>query len=289
MKKPLSLGTAPRLTWLTLTMLTIVSGACASAISTTQSAETLAPGHVLVSAGNNVSIPASRIVDTLDAAGDLEKKLRADPNYKFTDQERASYEDAVLGLALNQPGVAADFMARYGIAKHLDVGLRYSSTGVHLDAKYQFLDRGPSGWHGAVSLGVRRHLFSGLLFDVLEKVDIKDFSRTDLELPLLFGRSFRQKFSGSLALSGRAWFGPKLILSKVSVDAKLAAIDETLTLDDRMYYLGGVAGGAFGISPFELFAELTVMNLVAKPTIANRQRDLGGIMIMPTVGIQARF
>ena len=272
-----------------LLLAAFATGGCASAISTTQSAETLAPGRVLVSASNNVSIPASRIVDTLDAAGTLEEKLRADPAYKFTDEERATYEDAVLGLALNQPGVAADFMVRYGIAKHLDAGLRYSTTGVHLDAKYQFLDRGPSGWHGAVSLGVRRHLFSGLLFDVLEKVDIKDFSRTDLELPLLLGRSFRQKIGGGLSLAGRTWFGPKLIMSKVSVDAKLGAIDETLTLNDRMYYFGGVAGASFGISPFELFAELTVMNLVAKPTIANRQRDLGGIMVMPTIGVQARF
>ena len=286
MEKPKTSRSAPLLAGL---IITFVSGACASAISTTQSAETLAPGHVMVSAGNNVSIPASRIVDTLDAASNLEEKLRADPNYQFTDQERATYEDAVLGLALNQPGVAADFMVRYGIAKHLDAGLRYSTTGVHLDAKYQFLDRRPSGWHGAVSLGVRRHVFSGLIFDVLEKVDIKDFSRTDLELPLLFGRSFRQKIGGGLALSGRTWFGPKLILSKVSVDAKLGAVDETLSLNERMYYLGGVAGGSFGLSPIELFAELTVMNLVAKPTIANRQRDLGGVMIMPTVGIQARF
>ncbi len=243
----------------------------------------------MVSAGNNVSVPASRIVDTIDAATNLEEKLRNNPQYQVTAEDRAQYEDAVLGLALNQPGAAADFMIRYGVAKHFDAGLRYSSTGVHLDAKYQFLDGGPTGWHGALSLGVRRHLFSGLLFDVLDKIDINDFSRTDVEVPLLFGRSFRQKIGGGLSLSGRTWFGPKVIFSKVAVDAKLGTIDETLTLEDHMYYAGALAGGAFGIAPIELFAEITVLNLVAKPTIASRQRDLGGIIVMPTVGVQARF
>lgn len=267
----------------------LATAACVSAISTTQSAETLRPGQVMASGATNVSVPVTQVIDALDAAYDLEERYRADSNYQPTEDEAQDYLDAAIGLALNAPGGGMDFMLRYGVARHVDVGLRYSTTGVHGDAKFQFLDQGPGGWAGAISLGYQYHLFQGVVFDVLEYLQIDDFSRHDLEIPLLFGRSFGQPLGSGLALSGRTWFGPKVIVSRVAIDAALQRFDESLSTETTMFYAGGLLGAAIGLSGFEVFAELTVMHLTANATVLGRERDLGGWIVMPTFGVQGRF
>ena len=78
-------------------------------------------------------------------------------------------------------------MVRYGLADKFDAGLRWTTTGIHADGKYQFLDHA-SGWDGAISLGVSHHFFDGFVFDVLEFLKIEDFSRNDIEIPLIFGK-----------------------------------------------------------------------------------------------------
>jgi hypothetical protein len=269
---------------------------CTSAISTTQSAETLKPGQFQVSAATNVAIPASRVIDAYDKAKTLGKKLLADSNYQPTEQEKQDYLSAAIGLALSAPGIAPDFMARYGVADNVDVGLRYSTTGLHGDVKLQFLDA--AGWHGAVSLGFQHHIYSGIIFDLLEYIDVKDFSRNDIELPVLFGRSFGYRglrrsagdanVSG-VKMSGRIWFGPKYILSRTKIDAKLTNIDASLQTSENFSYLGGTLGGAVGISGLEAFVEVTTMYLDAKATILDQRRQLGGIVVMPTIGVQAAF
>jgi hypothetical protein len=275
----------------------IWSASCTSAISTTQSAETLRTGQAQVSIANNVAIPASRVIAAYDQAKSVARKLADDVNYKPTEQDKQDYLGAAIGLALSPPGVAADFMIRYGVADHLDAGLRYSTSGIHVDLKYQFLDA--AGWHGAVSLGVRHHMFSGLIFDLLEYIDIKDFSRNDVEIPLLVGRSFGHRGlrklrnatsnSANSLLSGRYWFGPKFIASKTTIDANLMRFDTSLTISDTFTYVGGVAGGSIGLRGLELFAEITAMHLNANVNVLGQQRQLGGVVVMPSIGLQAAF
>jgi hypothetical protein len=254
--------------------------ACTTAISTVQPADTVPKGHWHVSGGIDVAIPVSRIVDVLDAAIDLEEKLRDDPGYEPSDEELEGYAEAAFALALSPPGTGLDFMLRYGLADHLDAGLRYTPTGVHIDAKWQFLRSDAGGWDGALSVGYAYHLFDGLLFDVLELLRIDDFSRHDVEIPIIFGKKHR---------FGRIWLGPKAIIAFVSIDATLELADESLTTEDVMYYLGGFGGLSLGFRGFEAFAELTVMDLVAEPTVLGAERDLGGVVIMPSVGVLGRF
>jgi hypothetical protein len=278
---------------LVMALLSTVAG-CTSAISTTQSAETLKRGQVFVSAGFNVSIPASKVVDGLDQAYHLEQKLRDDPGYQPSEEEQQAYLTTALSLGLFTSGAGNEFMLRYGLLEHLDLGLRYSISGVHGDAKWQFLDGGRSGWHGAVSVGYQHHIFEGFVFDLLDKVDINDFKRDDLELPLLFGRSFgprglRETSLTDFPLSGRFWIGPKLILSRVHLDARLTGFDESLTTDGTLWYAGGVVGGAIGLAGIEAYAELTVMELSFHATVFDRDRDLGGLIVMPAFGLQGTF
>jgi hypothetical protein len=258
---------------------------CATAISTVQPAEALPKGGWRVTLGTDVGVPVSRVADALDAAADVEKKVRDQgTNYMPTDEDRERYMSAILGLALSAPGVGTDVMVRYGLGAKLDLGARWTTTGLHGDLKWQFLgDSSPddAGWHGAISLGYANHSFDGLIFDVLDLLQVNDFSRNDFEAPIIIGKR--------LGPFARTWFGPKLIAAKVHVDAQLEKLDATLQTDDWVYYAGGFAGLAAGWKGFEAYAELTVMDMFAKPTILGRERDLGGIVIMPAIGVSAKF
>jgi hypothetical protein len=260
---------------------------CSTALSTMQSAETLPARKWHVGVGMDVAVPVSRIADALQAAYHVEEKVRAEgTNYTPTDEDRREYTDAIIGLALSAPGTGVDVMVRRGLGAQVDVGARYTTTGLHADVKWQFLgsnrvDAAADGWNGALSVGYGYHSFDGLLFDVLELVQVDDFSRHDLEVPLIFGRRFGR--------FGRTWFGPKLIAAKVHVDAQLQRLDATLDTDAWITYVGGFAGIAGGYRGFEAFVELTVMDLRAKPTILGEKRDLGGIVVMPAAGVVARF
>jgi hypothetical protein len=271
-------------------LLVLSLAGCSSAISTLQSPDVLRPGHVSVTAGIDVAIPVSRIADVLDQASALEDKVKADPGYQPTDEEKQAYLGAALGLALNAPGPITDVMGRVGLGHGFDVGLRYSATGLHGDVKWQFWNQGPDGWRAAVSVGYQYHRFKGLIFDLLEYIDIKDFSRHDLEIPLLVGRAFGEDADGAYpGWSGRVWGGPKLIVAWVSIDAKLDQFDDTLDHDGTMVYVGGVVGGALGYRGIELYLEMTVMHLSAEATILGAERDLGGIVLMPSFGLMTRF
>ena len=85
--------------------LLLAAGAgCSTAISTMQSAETLPKGKWHVGTGMDVSIPASRVGDLLDAAAAVEDRA-SDPSYVATDEDRKIYADAIIGIVLNAPGV----------------------------------------------------------------------------------------------------------------------------------------------------------------------------------------
>lgn len=253
---------------------------CTTALSTMQPADTLKPGQWHAGAGQNLSVPVSRIVDAVDAAATIADKYASDTNYEPTEEEQRAYLRAVVGLALNAPGVNSDFMLRYGLADKFDAGLRWTTTGVHVDGKFQFLDD-ESGWDGSLSLGISHHFFDGFVFDVLEYLKIDDFKRTNFEIPMIFGKKISD--------FGYFWGGPKYILSKYSVDAKLKNVAGLQSSDGTIHYFGAFAGAGVGYKKVYLFAELTVMNMVARPIILDEETDLGGIVIMPSVGAMARW
>src|SRR5688500_12382043 len=60
---------------------------CSTALSTLQTAETVPKGHWQATGGMDVAIPVTRVIDAVDAAIDLEEKLRDDPGYEPTEAE----------------------------------------------------------------------------------------------------------------------------------------------------------------------------------------------------------
>ena len=65
-------------------------------------------------------------------------------------------------------------------------------------------------------MGLGYHIFGGLLFDVLEYLQIDDFNRYDVAIPLIFGRRIQEW--------GRFWIGPKYDVAFVHIDANAVRI-----------------------------------------------------------------
>ncbi len=257
---------------------------CASSISTLQPAQTLKKGTFHLSAGMEIPVPASQLKNFVDTAkeiqDDIKASLLADPNFVPTDEQQRSLLNAAVGLGFNGVVIPQPVLvARYGIRDDLDAGIFYSGAAVKVDAKYRFLNG--KGLTGAISLGLSKNLKKGIVFDLLEKIKVKDFSRYDIHLPILFGGTF-----GSM---GRYWFGPKYIYSKVKLDAKVTNVDDTLKVDHGFHYMGGLIGASFGYKYAFVFAELTVMHLTAKPTILGEETDVGGLVMMPAAGISLEY
>jgi hypothetical protein len=277
---------------------------CGTTLSTLQPAEPMRPGHVQAQGAFNVNVPASRIYDAVDTVATLGDRYASDPSYKPTTEEQQRAFAAGAGLGLSSPGVNPDLMLRVGVVKNLDAGIRWSGIAAHLDAKYRFLrtkeappDDDPSkqtsgvsnlgngpddpGFQGSISVGVSKALYSGFVFDALEFLHIDDYSRWNVEVPVIFG--------SRLGDFGHAWFGPKYVYSHYALDASLQNVGIVQESSGSIHHLGGFAGIGFGYKVAFLFLELTVMDMISKPEILGQRVDLGGIVVVPSFGLMLRL
>lgn len=282
-----------------LCVVAFAQSACSTTLSTLQPAEPMRPGHVQVTGAFDVVVPASRVSDAVDEGATLAAKYAADPSYKPTTEEQRRALAAGIGLGLSSPGVNPDIMVRLGIVEDLDVGLRYSGVAAHADAKYRFLATrtptreeedgargkvggGPDrGFQGSVSVGVSKSLYSGFVFDTLDFLEVGDYSRWNVEIPVIFG--------SRLGDFGHVWFGPKYILSTYSVDASLQNVGAVSETSGMIHHVGGFGGIGVGYKFVFVFAELTIAKMFAEPEIFGQKTDLGGIVVAPAGGVMIRL
>lgn len=277
-----------------------LAAGCSTTLSTLQPAEPMKPLHFQTTAALDVVVPVSRVVDAVDVTSTLADRYAQNSAYKPTEAEQKQALGAAVGLGLSSPGVNPDIMLRMGVVKNLDVGLRWSAITAHADAKYRFLTtrdptpeeeadgakspigNGPDrGFQGAISVGISKALYSGFIFDLLDQLKINDYSRFNIEVPIVFGTR--------LGDFGHVWFGPKYIYSHYSLDASLQNVGIVPETSGSIHHLGGFGGIAVGYKVFFLFAELTVAKMWAKPEIFGQATDLGGITVMPAFGLMLRI
>lgn len=272
---------------------------CSTTLSTLQPAEPMRPGHVQADAALDVVVPASRIVGAVAVAGGLGARFVSDPHYEPTTEDARRALAAAIGLGLSAPGVNLDVMLRVGIVRDLDVGLRWSGLAAHADAKYRFLaTRPPSveeerraamrpgdgpdpGFQGAISVGVSRAFYGGFVFDALDFLDVADYSRWNLEVPVIFG--------GRLGEFGHAWFGPKYVLSRYALDASLKNVGIVPESSGIIHHVGAFGGFAVGYRYAFVFVELSAAWMFADPEILGRKTDLGGLVVAPSGGLMLRL
>lgn len=254
------------------------SAGCSTTLSTLQPAKPVGAGHVHVGVGANVNLPVSSAVGAIAESTRVAARLSSESRAPNEAEQRALV-DAMLPLAINPPGATPDLMLRYGVVDAVDVGLRYSGSAIHGDVKAALYDEEP--FTIAVSLGYSRQRFSGLLFDALDYLNIGDYSRNNIEVPLIFGLKLKEY--------GHVWFGPKFIGSFYSLDASVKDVGLVAQSSGFIQHYGAFGGIALGYKYVFAVAELTAMYMVAKPTIAGRQVDLGGLVLMPSMGVMVRY
>jgi len=280
-----------------IVLATLTTTGCGTTLSTMQPAETLRPGHFQANVGGNVNVPVSRIADAAGVVADLGDRYARDPGYRPSEAEQRSALAAGVGLGLSSPGPNPDLMLRYGILEDLDAGIRWSGLAAHVDGKYRFLGGtsrpasssftdgiGPDKdgtFQGAISIGVSKALYSGLVFDALDYLNIGDYSRWNVEVPILFGKS--------LGDYGHVWFGPKYVYSHYSLDASLRNVGILPETSGSIHHIAAFGGIALGYKAVFVFTELTVAKMFAKPEVFGQSTDLGGIVVVPSFGVMLRI
>jgi hypothetical protein len=285
--------------WLVL----VLGAGCASNLSTLQTARPLAPGQVQVSLGAGAFLPVGNLLDVVDIGIDQGKQLKRDiengesVNLSEADQQRLL--TAGTALAVAPPGIVNELMIRAGVAENLDLGLRYSGISLRLDAKYRFLHRGSPektaeharrSFDMALGLGVSRHFFKSPALDVLKVVEIKDFSRYDVEVPLYISWDVGDIF--------KLYAAPKYIFGRTTLDQALinyaeqgkpvTGFDASLPARVSSHFAGSTLGLSLGYKYIHLYAELTGGYTFCEPQLFGAKRDLGGATFYPAVGLAFR-
>lgn len=278
--------------------LATTSAGCAPALSTMQPATVAPHKHVDGGMGYGVSAPIAGISRSVGTAKDnVDRTQEGEP---LSDKDRDQIIRTSLGLALNPPSFGSQYRVGYGILEGTEVEIRYALSAWRLGARYQVIKPDvPAALAASVGLGLSRYTFSLGVPDYLEPiVDVDDFTRYDVDVPVLFGAS-HDIF--------HVWGGPKLVASFMSagidvcteIDTSSKACTERAkaSLDGRAFYFAGQGGGAIGYKHVWLAAELTAayVDVQATGTIQTSDVDekrrfhFGDVILYPVIGLIIRI
>jgi hypothetical protein len=289
------------MTSLRLLPLALLATGCASTLSTMQTAVPLEPKQIQVSVGMGAYAPLGTIWDVAklgkEQASRIKDVVAEGEDYTLTEEDQQRLLGAGISLAVAPPGVNYELMARTGLVKNLDVGVRYSSTQLRADVKYRFLHGGDeraelhqverTSKDLAIGLALSRQIFSGPLVNALSFVKLDDFSRWDLEVPLYASIDVGDVF--------KLYAAPKYVYGRTSIAQRLVDAEDEAgrivnlpgTVPSRVdsHFWGSTFGVAVGYRYVHLFAELTGGYTSAKADVLGRERDLGGVTLYPAIGL----
>lgn len=288
-----------------LTLAAALTTGCATTLSTLQTADVIDVGQVEVTGGAGVYVPLGPTL-TIVEQGIQQTRAIADARargetYTLSDQARDELFTAALALAVMPPWLGWELSARTGVWKdRMDVGLRYGVNALRLDAKYRLLHRADGeevarlkrrSFDVAIGIGASRYLFDNPVLELLEYVDLGEFSRWDLEAPVLASLDV-----GDVV---KLYGGARYVYSTTSLDARLidylqqagavSGADLGLPRNVRAHYVGAVAGLAAGYRWVHAMAELNGGYTFCNPIVFGRPRRLGGPTVYPAVGIAVKF
>jgi hypothetical protein len=280
-------------------LVALLSTGCATTYSTMDTARTTPRGHVQFNYARGIFLPLGPSTDLLSATGGMIKNALDDKEV-LTHEEAQHLYDFALGLALQPPAWVDEFQLRTGVAENLDVGLRYSVTQLRLDAKARFFhsEAGHKSQHASIGLGASKYLFNNPLFEWLDYVKLSDFSRWDLEVPLLYSFEYRDSFM--------LYCGAKYVYTRFSIDQDLFEIQRRVSdladqpaivesIDANMHFFGSVFGLGGGYKHVFFFTELNYGYVYLRPEMYSfidkqrKQRNLGGLTLHPAIGILVRI
>lgn len=196
---------------------------------------TVGKGHVAVSGHMPINLPTQTSASLYGGLEEGVKTLVAQDTAAIAARDLNDMIEALYAYSLDPLGGGMDLGLRYGVMQNFDLGYAYASGAHALSAQWQFL--GPSATDAAVEYSVSAwqgsftlqyswqdyDLPSVAYLDKLQSLLRYEFKRSDLYLPLVFGRALgdRGRF-GSLA------FGPALNYTWITYGSDLLQVVEKL-------------------------------------------------------------
>lgn len=278
---------------------------CASTLSSMQTAEVTRVKQVEVTGGTGYYIPVGPVVSAVDegikqAKAINEAKQSGEP-YSLSPEDQQQLLTAAIALAVMPPSQNYQVSLRTGVWDgKMDVGLRYSVNAVRLDTKYQFfhhaVDEDKEPWRRrsfdmAIGVAGAKYIFDNPVIDALDYVQLADFTRWDVEVPLYMSVNVGDVL--------KLYAVPKYVYSYTSLDASLVNYSEqatnvtgwdlSLPSSVHTHFVGSSAGIMLGYRYVWVVAELTGGYTFCKPVLFGQKRELGGPTFYPSLGLSARF
>ena len=256
---------------------------CAPALSTFQPAHVAPAGHILAEGGLEVAIPTGAILDGLDTAKGL--GTRAQNGEMLTDAQKLQILDAGVNLVVNAPAIGPHLGIAYTLIDRVEANLRFAGQAFRFGGRYQILKRDSGPFDMTVGLGVSRFSYEFPISDQIPVLKLDDFSRWQIDVPLLIGTS--HDFV-------RVWAGPKLLLTWFETQLTLQIPNDVSVarFDGHATYLGGQAGLALGYKHAFVAVELTIAESFgsARTTVAgfnppSHETKISTLIVYPSIGI----
>lgn len=273
------------------TLSLLLLGGCAPTLSSFTPAHVAPSGHVQAEVGMDVSIPAGIVDELMDTAKTVARTADRQAANLTEEQRRVLLRGAATTL-LNPPSMSTHLGVAVGVYEDVEVGGRLFSGGWRLGGRYQFLDQKTQSVDLSAGLGISRYSFSLGIPEVPILVDVEDYSRWMVDIPVLVGKHGNWY---------RWWAGPKFLMGTFDAGVTLTnPIDDQklgFTMDGTSWYLGGQAGAALGYKWIFVAAELTVMHVGAKAEFAanggtesaSYKPTVSGTIWYPGLGLMGEF
>jgi hypothetical protein len=234
--------------------------------------------------GLDVVVPTGTVSDVIDTGKSLAKKAQSG---ELTGDEQTQVIGAGAALLLNPPAVLSHFGLTYVPVGRLELGVRYTTGAWRGGLRWQFLEQDRSGIDVSAGVGVQRFVHQFPVGDVVEILEVNDFKRWSVDVPVLAGQS------GSWY---RWWAGPRFIYSTFSASLKLTVPNQTpvtASVDGSGVHVGGLGGVALGYRWIFIGFELSVTKLISTAHMqlnsGTQDKDLGSLVIVPGVALMGEF
>jgi hypothetical protein len=198
---------------LTAALLASFAVGCAPALSTFQPAHVAPKHHVQAEIGMDVSIPTGTILKAIEAG---EVLVKASETRELTEAEVTKVYEAGASLLLNPPSATPHIGVGFTVIDNLEISLRYATSSLRLGGRYQFLKKEKHKVDATVGLGLGYYVLALPLGDTLKIVELEDFSRFQIDVPLVFGTH------GSWY---RLWAGPRFMYTRFGTSEARDPVD----------------------------------------------------------------
>jgi hypothetical protein len=254
---------------------------CAPSLSTFQAAHVAPKGHFAASGGLEGGIPVGAISDLYDAGKTAAQKAKN--GTMLTPTEKWEMFDAGVNLLLTMPSIGPHVLVAYTPLDRLELSARYAGSAWRGGARYQILDHTTGPFDFTVGLGISRFAFSFPLSDQIPYIKVDDFTRWQVDVPILIGTS-RDWF--------RAWVGPKLLLTTFSTKMTLDLPNDptVASFEGTAGAIGGQGGFAVGYKKVWVGLELTLAEALGTahltvPVLGTHDTHVSSFTIFPSIGL----